>query len=60
MTDREEKLYEILDRDFGISWTKHSALKCLALGLPDLYAMKFRMPSRWDKNDQMGLEFKLP
>jgi hypothetical protein len=35
------------------------ALKCLAMGLPDLYAMKFRMPSRWNKNDQMGLEFKL-
>lgn len=34
------------------------ALKCLAIGLPDLYSMKFRMPSRWNKSDKMGLEFE--
>jgi hypothetical protein len=37
---------------------KDFALKCLAIGLPDLYAMKFRMPSRWNTDDRMGLEFK--
>lgn len=35
------------------------AIKCLAIGLPDLYSMRFKMPRRWSIHDQLGLEFKL-
>lgn len=36
------------------------AIKCLAMGLPDICSMRFKKPGRWDVHDQMGLEFKLP
>lgn len=38
---------------------KDFTIKCLAIGLPDLRSMKFKMPRSWSTHDQMGLEFKL-
>jgi len=36
------------------------ALKCLVMGLPEIYSMRFKNPERWSIHDQMGLEFELP
>lgn len=51
MNDQEEKLYEILDRDFGISWAKHSALS----DFPDA---RLVIPAGWAEHiESLGMIF---
>lgn len=43
MNDQEQKLYEILDRDFGSSWAKYSA----ASDFKDMWEFFARFKSYW-------------
>lgn len=54
MNDREEKLYEILDRDFGSSWAKHSALS----DFPNPVELFSRFKSHWQgRIESLGIIF---
>lgn len=35
---------------------KDFAVKCMFMGLPDIYSMRFKMPKKWSMHDHLGLE----